>query len=283
MIDLAVTERAEKVPFLEQQSPPPVQPKGSLLVKSTTSLFVALLQVGIASLISEPAQAADHCANNEALIPAGIQIIKTPVLRETGKQKAAARIPVSGFCVSVDEVSVAQYMSCVAAMACQAPHDEQTGDQMPIHSVTFAHAVSYANWLSEKTGRSYRLPTEAEWQQAALGGSQDHYPWRNPDWPQDINIFSGEPRLTGSTDANPYGVRDMIGNLSEFILGCFDPQASHAENALGEVDTDNCQYRMTKGGHYSAQSFFVSPYFTAPVPHNFASPQIGFRVVRSLE
>lgn len=251
-------------------------------MKANLNLRVSVILVGISSLISEPVNGSDSCDSGEVLILAGIQTIKTPVSRETGKQEVAARISVSGFCVFVDEVSVAQYMSCVSVQGCQAPHDEQADGQLPVHSVTYDDAVDYARWISKESNRSYRLPSEAEWQQAALAGSQDQYPWRDPNWPQDLNIFTGTIRSTGSTDANPFGVRDMIGNLSEFIVGCFDPQSSPRDNALGNVDADRCKYRLTKGGHYSAQSFFISPYFAAPVPKNFASPQIGFRLVRSL-
>jgi formylglycine-generating enzyme required for sulfatase activity len=92
----------------------------------------------------------------------------------------------------------------------------------PVVNVTWLDAVACSEWLSKRTGKHYRLPTEAEWDKAARGADGRRYPWGN-DWnPELCNNAETGPKTTTpvgqfSPDGDsPYGCADMIGNVWEW-------------------------------------------------------------------
>ncbi|NJP07148.1 MAG: formylglycine-generating enzyme family protein, partial [Chloroflexaceae bacterium] len=95
------------------------------------------------------------------------------------------------------------------------------GADQPVVGVSWYEAVAYARWLSDQTGREYRLPTEAEWEKAARGSEGRIWPWGN-EWRQDL-ANTAETGLeqtlaVGSypDGASPYGALDMAGNAWEW-------------------------------------------------------------------
>ena len=102
------------------------------------------------------------------------------------------------------------------------PYFQETTE--PVTCISWYDAVAYTEWLSEQTGEHYRLPTEAEWEYAARGGTKTTYWWGNKASPRYANyagpknIFGGiytEP--VGSYEANPFGIHDTAGNVSEWV------------------------------------------------------------------
>ena len=127
-------------------------------------------------------------------------------------------------------VTNAQYAEFVRAMRHDAPRhwpegrvpDELAGH--PVVNVTWRDAMAYAAWLSEKTGRPYRLPTEAEWEKAARGDDGRLWPWGN-DWdPERANCRPAGPGATtlvgqySPRGDSPCGAADMAGNVWEWCL-----------------------------------------------------------------
>ncbi|WP_321369460.1 SUMF1/EgtB/PvdO family nonheme iron enzyme [uncultured Draconibacterium sp.] len=115
-------------------------------------------------------------------------------------------------------------------------------------AITMSHhaAQTYCRWLTQETGRKYRLPTEAEWEYAARGGTQMPYFFEGS--PEDFEADGFLKKLFGSNkevinqyvisqlnspnktqqpdavEANPYGLKNMLGNVAEFCLDYYDPQ-----------------------------------------------------------
>jgi len=90
----------------------------------------------------------------------------------------------------------------------------------PITQVSWYEAVAYCEWLAARTGKPYRLPSEAEWEKAARGVDGRRYPWGDAWEATRCNI---QPEREGTTPVNafpagasPYGVLDMVGNVWEW-------------------------------------------------------------------
>jgi len=88
----------------------------------------------------------------------------------------------------------------------------------PVVGVSWHDASAYCAWLSQETGRTYRLPTEAEWEKAARGVDGQRYPWGN-EW-VDMRCNVGGNATTPVTaypdGASPYGCLDLLGNMQEW-------------------------------------------------------------------
>jgi formylglycine-generating enzyme required for sulfatase activity len=180
-------------------------------------------------------------------------------------------------------------------------------EKFPVVGVSWHEAMAYAAWLSEKTGRTYRLPTEAEWEKAARGTDQRRYPWggHSENFKDDIdnsyvNCFqSGDPYDDGPTpvgffdggihdgfqtsdNASPYGAYDMAGNVFEW---CYDwygsyPGGELIENPKGPATG---QYRVVRGGDWHHPiSILIGPrsaHRNDGAPTNRHS-NMGFRLAR---
>jgi len=106
-------------------------------------------------------------------------------------------------------------------------YPEGKGDH-PVVTVSWNDAAAYCTWLSEKTGKSYRLPTEAEWEKAARGTDGRIYPWGDNWDPEKLISAEGVPQDTtpvgqySPAGDSPYGCADMAGNVWEWCADWFD-------------------------------------------------------------
>ncbi len=100
-------------------------------------------------------------------------------------------------------------------------------DDFPVSNISFFAALKYTEWLSKTTGDYYRLPTEAEWEYAARGGTvskclQDScFIYSGSNNPYEIVSMRNTSRV-GSFKPNQLGIYDMSGNVSEFVLDVYD-------------------------------------------------------------
>jgi formylglycine-generating enzyme required for sulfatase activity len=153
-------------------------------------------------------------------------------------------------------------------------------ENFPVVGVNLYEANAYCNWLSDKTGEIYRLPTEAEWEKAARGTDQRRYPWGNNIDNSYANYYkSGDPYENDSSftggltpvgfydgdinngfsthnNASPYGACDMAGNVWEWISDPWDPHyysESATDNPTGPAPGDSIDFpRGPKYGDYIA-------------------------------
>lgn len=86
----------------------------------------------------------------------------------------------------------------------------------PAICVTYEAAVQFCKWLSEKTGKKYRLPTEAEWEYAARAGAVDKPNLEESTWYWDNADDTTHP--IGKKKANAWGLKDMLGNVAEWAI-----------------------------------------------------------------
>jgi formylglycine-generating enzyme required for sulfatase activity/Cdc6-like AAA superfamily ATPase len=133
-------------------------------------------------------------------------------------------------------------------------YPEGKGDH-PVVYVSWHDALAYCEWLSEKTGQAYRLPTEAEWEKATRGTDGRIYPWGN-EWDETkLNSREGGPGDTTPVGQyspggdSPYGAADMAGNVWEWTRSLdrgypYDP-------ADGREDLDSEGPRVLRGGSFN--------------------------------
>jgi len=170
----------------------------------------------------------------------------------------------------------------------------------PQQGVSFDSAKKYAQWLSEKTGHTYRLPTSAEWEYAARAGTTTPYWWgTEPSYDKAVTAYDlhfkflfwrlkkeRDPylRVVGTRAANPFGLYDMLGNLSEWTQDCDHDSYEGAPTDGSAWLSGNCDRRVVRGAHYltSLKSYtFVSVMDTWPIG-GVGKSTIGIRLVREL-
>jgi formylglycine-generating enzyme required for sulfatase activity len=164
-------------------------------------------------------------------------------------------------------------------------YPEEKGDH-PVVTVTWWDAMAYCQWLNEKSGKAYRLPTEAEWEKAARGADGRLYPWGN-DWdPARLNSQEGGVGYTTSVGQyapagdSPYGAADMAGNVWEWTLSLFEPYPYDSED--GREDLKGGEVRVLRGGSYYNVQFFARCAARGrlyPGNWHYNLSLLGFRVV----
>ncbi len=95
----------------------------------------------------------------------------------------------------------------------------------PVASVSWEEACAYCAWLCAETGRTYRLPTEAEWEKAARGADGRPFPWGDAWADGCANVESDDttPVTAHEAGASPFGVADLLGNVQEWTLTRWGP------------------------------------------------------------
>jgi formylglycine-generating enzyme len=176
--------------------------------------------------------------------------------------------------------------------------------QDPVVCVSWADAVAYADWLSRRTGRRYRLPSEAEWEYAARAGTTGARYWEEPAEAactranlRDL-AMAGFYRATpdvgfapcsdgfvhtsrvGSFPANPFGLHDMLGNVWQWTQDCWHPTLQGLPRQGTVREGGDCQTRGARGGSWSNDVRLVRVSYRSSGPAAARSSNTGFRLVR---
>ncbi len=105
-------------------------------------------------------------------------------------------------------------------------------EDYPVVEICWLGATVYAQWLSQITGKNYRLPTEAEWEYMARAGTSSQYPWAGNHWRDQANcdgctgFWNDKDHLkpVGSYPPNAWGLYDVLGNVWEWTCSAYDSQ-----------------------------------------------------------
>ncbi len=178
-------------------------------------------------------------------------------------------------------------------------------DYHPVVCVNWDDANAYAEWLTDTTGKKYRLASEAEWEYAARGGKQSKYFWGESiskaceyanvydvvgkqkiksKWQKHLQCddSASYTRSVAMYKANGYGLFDMIGNVMEWVDDCWNTKHD-ASNTTGKSrKSGGCAKRVQKGSHFSNSQFSLRPasrWSDEPVDRSIYG---GFRVMREL-
>jgi formylglycine-generating enzyme required for sulfatase activity len=170
-------------------------------------------------------------------------------------------------------------------------------DDYPVLGVNWDAATAYCNWLSAKTGKTYRLPTEAEWEKAARGTGQRRFPWGNTidpsyanfvgtqkfDTSQLVGYYDGSKRgdLQTKSNASPYGAMDMAGNVMEWCQDWYSRGYYSVSAKRNPKGPERGAYRVLRGGSFFVESPDLRTYArSAGWPSLLAWRMVGFRPAR---
>ena len=156
-------------------------------------------------------------------------------------------------------------------------------DDEAVVFVSWHDAVAFCEWLSEKEGKPYRLPTEAEWEYACRAGTTTAYHTGDqlPEVYCKNQETSDQPKpvslRVGATPPNAWGLHDMHGNVEEWCWDWYGPYPEGDQSdPVGRADGD---FRVTRGGSHNTEVFFLrSANRLAALPED-EHWLIGFRVV----
>ena len=261
-------------------------------MKATTfascALLAGALAFGVGSaaswLLSRPASASGEGAGvQEPLLPELVA-----VTLEASSQGAPDEAPT--ILVGRHEVTIAEWEQCVAAGGCEhrPRRQKHQGPDHPVTNVNWLDARQYVRWLSEATGRGFRLPRASEWDYLAkdVVKQQAEKLWDDPRlaWAADYANYalrgSKTTRPVGHFSENRQGIFDLDGNVWEWTDTCWLNEDS---NASGEA-TENCGgSRILAGAHRTYQSEFVRRVPVGGCSIGVPPANIGFRLVLDQE
>ena len=197
------------------------------------------------------------------------------------------------FAVGVYEVTFDEWRACARGGGCggYSPADRGWGGgKRPIINVGWKDAQAYVEWLSRKTGRRYRLPSESEWEYAARAGTRTRYWWGDEISRGRANCRGCGSRWdnsrtapVGSFSANAFGLHDVHGNVSEWVVDCWNSGYGRAPRDGSAWEPGNCNYRTVRGGAWLARPRALR---SASRTHSFFASRLaftGFRVARTLD
>lgn len=192
------------------------------------------------------------------------------------------------------EVTFDEYDQFATVTKRKLPNDQGWGrGRRPVINVSWQDAVEYTKWLSEQTGKRYRLPTEAEWEYAARGGKETTY-WWGKDLLKGMANCNGcgsqwdgkQTAPVGSLKPNPFGLYDTAGNVWEWVEDCYHGNYNGAPedgSAWKETGGGYCDLRVVRGGSWGASPEFLRASFRGWIGADYRSYLIGFRLVQDIE
>jgi formylglycine-generating enzyme required for sulfatase activity len=207
-------------------------------------------------------------------------------------EKPAHRVTIGApFALGKYEVTVDQWNACAEAGACpRIASDGNRPNNAPIRDVSWDDAQQYVKWLSQLSGKSYRLPTEAEWEYAARAGTTTQYWWGEQMRAGNANCKDcgqpwdpEKPANVGSFAANPYGLHDMNGSVWEWVSDCWHNSFKGAPSDGQSWDQANCRDRVIRGGSWRDAASYMLTSTRFKYAAGVRQSQNGFRVARDLK
>jgi formylglycine-generating enzyme len=157
----------------------------------------------------------------------------------------------------------------------------------PVVAVSWFDAVAYCEWMSQMNSRSYRLPSEAEWERAARGGSEDLlYPWGNcgsEEVPEYALRWKAGPEPVGLFSPNAFGLFNLGDNVHEWCSDWYDANYYAASPGRNPQGPSAGTRRASRGGSWRHQIKVTRTAARSSIPPEFKYADYGFRVARSVD
>ena len=247
----------------------------------------------------------------EGEAPAALNRVRPAWTEQSEKPQVEVEIAYP-FAIGKYEITFAEWDRCVTVGGCSYRPEERgvhaswltppgrwkRGDRPVIH-IARGDAEAYLAWLSAATGQRYRLPSEAEWEYAARGGTTTAYYWGN-ELGDGMAVCDGcgsqwDNRSTapvGSFPPNPFGLHDMPGNVSEWVADCWiETHEGASTDGSPRIETSpwwksgHCERPVRRGGAWGWYPWAIRAAargFWRPGPWTDREWGYGFRVVREM-
>ena len=238
------------------------------------------------------------------VVPAGVFLMGSPE-HERGRGKDEGpqhRVEfLKPFAVGKFEATFAQWDACVSEGGCtHKPSDEGWGrGRRPVINISWNDAKQFVAWITKKSGKPYRLLTEAEWEYAARAttgadasqpfatGTTINYKQAN----YDANFTYGDGRMgiyrqktldVGSLPKNAFGLYDMHGNVWEWVEDCYRVSYVGAPADGSAVTSLSCALHILRGGGWNYQPQYLRSAYRYATPPGVRMENAGLRVARGL-
>jgi formylglycine-generating enzyme required for sulfatase activity len=233
------------------------------------------------------------------VIPAGEFTMGSPEAEPFRGAETQHRVTIAApFGVSKFTVTFDQWGACVKDGGCDRyrPDDQHWGrGKRPVIDISWENAKAYVSWLSRKTGKPYRLLSEAEWEYAARAGTTTAYSTGSTISPSQANYdgsgdgsgpsASNRQRTlpVGSFPANAFGLHDMHGNVSQWVEDCWHDDYTAAAPTDGSAWlTGDCNGRVLRGGSWGDSEIELRAAARTGEYKDNSSFNDGLRIARSL-
>jgi formylglycine-generating enzyme required for sulfatase activity len=222
-------------------------------------------------------------------LPAGDFMMGVRSSQPYQDERPQIQVHLESFSISKTEVTFDDYDTFASDTGHALPDDKGYGrGAHPVINVSWDDANDYTKWLTEQTGHQYRLPSEREWEYAAVAGNFDsaHY-WGNNIGQNNANCAACSSKWDGQSTSpvgsfapNSFGLHDMIGNVLEWTVSCFRPNYQGAPTYGQNWEGGDCSRRMVRSSSYRTYENALRV-----TKRNSYNPKtrmdvLGFRIVR---
>ncbi|MCP3870690.1 MAG: SUMF1/EgtB/PvdO family nonheme iron enzyme [Gammaproteobacteria bacterium] len=201
------------------------------------------------------------------------------------------------FAIGKYEVTFEEYQYFTDKTGSLLPGDRGWGHgRQPVIAISWEQAQRYITWLSVVTGKTYRLPTESEWEYAARAGTDTRF-WWGDDINQNGKIWANcdgcgsqwdnlQTAPVGSFEENPFGLHDTAGNVWEWVQDCWHRDYHKSPPTNGAAWTEkadgDCKRRVLRGGSWYDFPRFLRPANRSSYGIGIRNHALGFRVALDL-
>jgi formylglycine-generating enzyme required for sulfatase activity len=207
---------------------------------------------------------------------------------EDNTERPAHAVVVAPFLIGRYPVTLREWKECVAAQSCASQAGGSGDDDGPATNLSWDDARQYVTWLAQRTGKPYRLPTEAEWEYAARGGTETKYWWGNAvafgvadcrgcGEPYDAR----KPLKVGSRAPNPFGLYDMGGGVAQWVEDCWHRDYHGAPATSVAWTSSLCREHVLRGGSWKSDPSYLRTTSREYYDSGVRYPTHGLRVARS--
>lgn len=259
---------------------PTVEPTAKATPEPTTAVTEAPTEAPSPTVPPQPT--APPLPVGMVLVPAGTFNMGSTVFGDT---QPAHAVTLAAFFIDQFEVANAQYAQCVAASACTDParrnsdtrsryYDDPAFGSYPVNNVNWQQAQAFCKWQEK------RLPTEAEWEFAAVGTDGRAYPWGNSFDTSLVPANADDTQQVGSFpgNASPFGAEDLSGNVLEWTADWYAPDFYANSPSDNPTGPDAGSKKVLRGGAFgnADPTIYLAARRFSRAP-NSGDVDIGFR------